>query len=493
MKRNKFSLSHYKLGTYNMGYLYPIAWYEALPGDTVQQQSSMLIRCAPLLAPVMHPVHVRIHHWFVPNRLIWEDWEDFITGGPDGNDASVTPKYAASTVTEGNLVNHMGVPAGTYGTPQYISILPFRAYNLIYNNFYRDQDLCTERTISLASGLDVTTSMDLEKVAWEKDYFTTARPWTQKGTEVNIPLQSTAPVISDGVGFPSFDISPGGLTDVALRKDSGGVNTNWDAGTTEAGKAKWNDPALVADLSSATGISINDLREALAIQRYMEARSKYGSRYSEYLAYLGVRPKDSRMQEPEYLGGGRQTIQFSEVLRTGNDAVSTDPIGEMKGHGISAMRSNRFRRFFPEHGIVMSLMSVVPKAIYADALPRKFNRTTKEMYFQKELQTIGEQSIPNAEIQCDHTSRAETFGYVPRYDEYRSHPSTICGEFESSLNYWHLARQFGSDQSLNSDFVECSPSDRIFAATGSDQLYIMANHSIQARRMLIKKAYSKVI
>lgn len=486
MKRSKFNLSHYKLLTGNMGNLIPITWYEALPGDTIQQATSMLARVSPLLAPIMHPVRIRLHHWFVPNRLIWEDFEDFITGGPDGTSLPEHPYISLASASEGSLHDYLGVPPDTYGANIQVSALPFRAYNLIYNEHYRDQDLITEKVIDTASGEDTTTDTDLLKVSWEKDYFTTCRPWELKGDEITIPFSGTAPVHGIGREGNTYGSSYGTIY------EAGGVTTSYSAGGSSSDLRVQQDPDntgfpnIKADLSAALGIPINDLRLALALQRYQEARAQYGSRYVEYLRYLGVKSSDARMNLPEYLGGGRQVIQFSEVLST--DGANT---GDLKGHGIAAMRTNRYRRFFEEHGIVMTLMSVVPKAVYSQSLHRAFSRQVKEDYFQRELQFIGEQEIPNKEVYVNHTSPADIFGYQARYDEYRYHPSTIAGEFRSTLDHWHMARIFGSDPALNQSFIEATPTDRIYASTATDQLYIMANHSIQARRMLAPRAKCK--
>lgn len=488
MKRNKFSLSHYKLLTMDMGELIPITWFEALPGDSIQHATSALIRVSPLLSPVMHPVRVRLHHWFVPLRLIWDDFEDFITGGPDGDDSTQVPYFYNTTINEGTLHDYLGIPPHAYGVNDWWSALPARAYNLIYNDHYRDQDLCSEVALSTASGVDATTSIAIQKVAWEKDYFTTARPWQQKGTGVTIPLGTTAPVVSSGDGIPQFDDTSGGSVRT-LKMKSSTVSADWSAAGAHTNlDAVWSNPKLQADLSSATGIDIADLRLALSIQRYQEARAKYGSRYVEYLRYLGVRSSDARLQSAEYLGGGRQIIQFSEVLQT---AEGVAPVASMKGHGIAALRSNRYRRFFEEHGIVMTLMSVVPKSIYSSAIHRGWNRDVKEDYFQRELQFIGEQEVPYREIQHNHTTPDDLFGYQARYDEYRYMPSSIAGEFRTSLNHWHYARIFGSDVALNNTFVEATPTKRVNASSGTDCLYVMANHSIQARRMLSRRAVSK--
>lgn len=493
MKRSKFSLSHYKLMSMKMGFLVPCGLVEVLPGDTFQHSTSALVRVAPLVAPVMHPVHVRVHHWFVPHRLVWDGWEDFITGGPDGlgNGASF-PRVGLSTTEAGvgTLADYLGVPPEIeLAADKEVSALPFRGYALIWNEWYRDQDLQPELTIDKTSGGDASTSTLLQRVAWEKDYFTSARPWTQKGPEVTIPLSGNAPVVPQGSpAYPTMSGDQDAATTVGVVSDSGLTlpgNTS--------GSAKWVNPALEADLSNVTAANINDLRLAMALQRYEEARARYGSRYTEYLRYLGVRSSDARLQRPEYLGGGKQTIQFSEVLQTGpNDPASGQIVGDLKGHGIGAMRSNRYRRFFEEHGYVFSLMSVKPRTMYTQGVARTWNRRVKEDFWQRELQHIGQQEILNKELYIQHSNQAGVFGYQDRYDEYRRMESSVAGEFRTeALDYWHLARTFGAEPVLNGSFVESVPTDRIFAdQSGADTLYVMAAHSIQARRMVAKTGTS---
>lgn len=491
MKRAKHSLSNYKLLSCDLGELVPVGITEVLAGDSIQQSTNALVRAAPLLAPVMHPVSVTIAHWFVPHRLIWDDWESFITGGSDGMDASVYPTIAmppATGAAVGSLADYLGVVPAVADLP--VSALPFRAYAMIFNEWYRDQDLVTPLVIDRTSGVDTTTSTALQNAAWEKDYFTAARPWEQKGPAITIPLGATAPVTSTGVAIKLSDATGGAVSNATVRYQIDGghekLATNPDL-TNNITTMFGNVTGLQADLSGVSAVTVNVLREALALQRYEEARARYGSRYIEYLAYLGVKSSDARLQRPEYLGGGKETIQFSEVLQTGE---GTDPVGTLRGHGISSMRSNRYRRFFEEHGYVVTLLTARPKAIYASGLARHWNRRTKEDFWQKELEHIGQQTILNKEVRAAHATPDGIFGYQDRYDEYRRTFSSIAGEFRTTLDHWHFARIFGSSPALNADFVKCVPTEDPFAIPSEDVLQIMAKHSIQARRLVCQTGTS---
>lgn len=437
-----------------------------------------------MTAPVMHNVQARIHHFFVPNRLTWTGWEDFITGGHDGMDTSVVPSTPVADHNVGDVPDYFGIP------PQRgvdWNQLPLWAYNLIFEEYYRDQDLVPSRTpgdISLAS------------IAWEKDYFTTARPWTQKGPDVTIPLGERADI--SGLGWAGSPGSNGGPFAV-----TGGTHEEFDeyADSADNGNsiAFRGDgegyPDIYADLSNATGADINDVRKAFAIQRYQEARARYGSRYTEYLRYLGVTPKDSRLQRPEFLGGGSTRLNFSEVLQTAPDNSDNVEfgVGDMYGHGIAAMRSNRYRRHIEEHGFVLTLMSVRPKTVYADGMPRQWLRQTKEDYFQKELSYIGQQAVYNNEVYADSADGMDTFGYQDRYAEYRTHPSQVTGEFRDQLDYWHMARHFDSPPALNETFVTCDPTKRIYNEQTQHPLWVKVNHKIAARRIVPRNANARVI
>ena len=490
MKRSKFSLSYHKLLTCEMGDMVPIGLTEVLPGDSMQQATSLLIRVSPQLAPIMHPVHARIHHWFVPHRLVWDDWEDFITGGPDGNDDSVFPTVSLPYgVNKGTLSDYFGVPPGFGGLS--VSALPYRGYALIFNEWYRDQDLQLPVAISKASGVGATTGTSLVQCSWEKDYFTSARPWPQKGDGVTISIGDTAPVKSTGAAVKFGNVSGAGTAGDVSTDGSG--NMQFQGVPAGSFVLEARDPTgYYADLSAATSISINDLREAFALQRFQEARARFGSRYTEYLRYLGVRSSDARLQRPEYLGGGKQTIQFSEVLQTGvtTDGDDQEGVGNLKGHGIGAMRSNRYRRFFEEHGYVISILSVRPKTIYAQGIPRHLSRRIKEDFFQKELQHIGQQEILKKEIYAGVADLNATWGYQDRYDEYRRCESGIAGDFRDTLDFWHYARLFAAAPTLNADFVECNPTKRVYAEQTTHPLWIMAHHSIQARRLVARSGSS---
>lgn len=496
MKRSKFDLSYGRLATFDMGQLVPVGLTEVLPGDTMQHGTNALLRAAPLSTPPMHHVVCRIHHWYVPHRVVFPEFEQFITGGADGNDATEFPTIDLSTVAEGSLADYLGVPPGFAGE---VSALPFRVYAKVWNENYRDQDLQTELVVDDGAGADTTTNTSLVNCCWEKDYLTTARPWEQKGDAVTLPLGTSAPVMTaasrlitgsqqgmtmayaSGGGLPSSDHT------LAVASNGGVFDDLVAAGASSSYVYPSN---LYADLSGATAADVNDLRLALSLQRYKEARARYGSRYTEYLAYLGVRSSDARLQRPEYLGGGKQALQFSEVLQTGSTTSAGDGVGQLYGHGIAGMRSNRYRKFFEEHGYVLSLAYVLPKSVYPQALARHWNRRTKEDFFQKELQHIGQQEVLMKEVYCLGADPDSVFGYQDRYDEYRRAESSVHGEFRTTLNDWHFARLLSSQPTLNSSFVSADPAKRPFQSQSTDVLYGRFYHQMVARRLLSQRGTS---
>lgn len=493
-KRSKLSLSNYHLSSMKMGYLVPVNCTEVLPGDTIQQSTGVFMRLAPMVAPVMHPVHMSIYHFYVPTRILWDDFENFITGGPDGADTTVPPQLSDITPVAGSLCDYLGLPLSG---PLTISALPLRAYGRIWNEFFRDQDLQEETSIGKETSSGVVTArssyksgLSVRRCSWAKDYFTTARPWPQKGPGITIPVDTPGTgelgIKITGNGAPTFSI-PSYPVPTATSFSTSGVlgYTSVD----EFNATNWKNPALKATVTGGSpgglgSIDVSSLRQAMAMQRFEEKRALFGSKYEDYLRLIGVRPQDSRLKNPEYLGGSSQTIQFSEVLQTGGDNV-----GALYGHGIAAMKTNRYRRFIPEHGFIMSLMLVRPIPVYTQGVDRMWTRQTKEDYWQKELQHIGQQEVLNREVYADGTDADNgVFGYQNRYDEYRRGVNKVSGEFRTNQDYWHMARIFESRPALNSSFVTCTPTDRIFQANeqNSDQLYCMIQNNILARRLVDK-------
>lgn len=481
IKRNKFSLSHKVTFSCDQGELVPCSLVEVLPGDIFRHSTSALIRLSPILAPIFSQLNVSVFQFFVPHRIVWDSWEDFITGGEDGQDNSAFPNITfASGVAVGSLGDYLGVVPGVNNIN--VSALPFRAYATIYNEWFRDQDLQTKLAVSKADGLDTTTSTVLKNINWEKDYFTSARPFEQKGPQVTIPIGTAAPVNTTAASGADISVySTLAAAQVRLNTPAGAYLTR---GPTTAVPQN-----LFADLSSVTGIPVTELRLALSLQRFEEISARYGSRYVEYLmSRFGVRSSDARLQRPELLARSKEVVQISEVLQT---AEGTNPVGELRGHGIAAMRSRRYLRFFEEHGYVMTLMAVQPKTMYVQGLARTWNRRDKYDFFQQETQHIGQQEILNKEIYAAAASPNGTFGWQDRYDEYRRQESRIAGEFRTSaLDFWHQARIFSSEPALNSAFVTSNPTERNFFVPSEDVIYVTANHSIQARRAISKRGTS---
>lgn len=505
-KRAKFNLSNFHNCTFKMGYLYPVNLTEVLPGDSIQLSTSVFLRLAPMVVPVMHPVYMHLSNFFVPSRILWDGFEDFITGGPDGTDTSVLPKLTLNVTNSpvGSLADAFGIPVQMLKDAKTFSVnsLPFIAYYMIWNEYFRDQDL--NEAIDLSTITGESSSLSLLRPSWAKDYFTTARPWPQKGPDVSVPVNLTA------AGEPSITatttISPSGVPTFQRYYDPAVVGslryTTYDGGniintTNLDDSVTWLDPALSAQtaINYTSGnpelgsVNINDLREAFALQRFEEHRSMFGSRYEDLLRYLGVRPQDARLQLPEYLGGFSAPVQFSEVLQTSSDADRSG-VGDMYGHGIGATKGRRIRRFIPEHGYIMSLLTVRPIPVYSQGLERLWSKENRFDFWQKEYEHIGQQEIRNSEVYADGDTAQDkaTFGYQNRYDEYRRGVNIITGEFRTNQDYWTMARIFASRPTLNGDFVSCMPTDRIFQVNeqNSDQCYAMVKNNIIAKRLVSK-------
>lgn len=487
-----FNLSHRVDFSGNMGKLLPVGIIDVVPGDRINHRVTALLRTQPLLAPVMHTCDVDLHVFFCPDRIIWDAATDFHSGGDDGLDATVAPTISSTAGTgwvKSTLSDYLGLPLGV--PAQSCSALPFRAYAKIYNEFYRDSQLQSELVISTASGVDTTTSTALVSPCWKRDYFTKARPNPQLGPDVTVPLTGDAPVTGIGVNNSA---AVTWAKDGAEVNQTGGITgtagDDWTyyqgSGSTLGAMIKQDGvtafPDIHADLSGVQAIDVRDLRELSAIQSYLERNNIWGGRYIEQvMSRFGVRVPDFRLDRPEYLGGAGTKFQFSEVLQT---AEGVDPVGEMRGHGIALQGSSRYKYKVVEHGWIMVLMSVRPKTQYMQGQHRMWNRETKYDYLIPELERIGEQAILNKELYAPHATPNGVFGYTPQYDEYRSIPSRVAGDFRDTLKYWHMAREFSSDPALNSTFVTANPTTRVFSATSEDQMYVTVNHDILAKRRL---------
>lgn len=511
LRRNTFNFNHEHLLTARAGKVIPVMCQEVHPGDVFQGSTSALIRLNPMARPVMHSLSYYFHTYFVPLRTIWEDYEKFMTKGKTGEERPIIPKISSGDdgFAVGSLADYMGLPTDVPDLE--VSAFPFRAYAKIWNYDFRDFDLQDEVIFSIASGPDTTTSTALLDACWGKDRFTRARPWTQRGNDVMLPLGLSAPVVGEG----SFDLSH---THGFLHESTSGAPRNLSftgSGGSGAGKSPQytgnsNDKAngsitnattplslsaadvadaLHVDLAEATGIDIRDLRLGLALQRAKERSARFGNRLRDYLLRsFNVVSSDARIDEPEYLGGGKNVIQMSEVLQT---AEGTDPVGNLRGHGIGAGGSNRYRRRFEEHGYVITLMVIRPKTMYIQGLHKMWTREVQEDYLQPEYQHIGDQPILNKEVYAEHSKPDDVFGFEPRYEELRSPVNYVSAQMRTVDADWHMARIFADDVALNGDFVKCNPTERVFMDTNVDPYVIRCFNNLRIHRYLDRNAMGK--
>lgn len=496
---NKFDLSHERKMSMNMGWLTPIMCEEVIPGDKFRVKSEVFMRLAPMLSPVMHRCDAYVHYFYVPTRIIWEDFQEFITGGKDGLAAPVWPNITINQegVTDGywkngGLSDYMGLPtfpqSATVTSSLSVSALPFRAYFKIWYEFFRDQNLDTTTDISLASGNiafadpEYGKLLSMRKRCWEKDYFTSALPFAQRGAPVTMPISGTASVtykstsdVKTAAGVPAtgdVQAASGDLTD--------GVNDLRIENIDEV------------SMDNAT-TTINDLRTAVRLQEWLEKNARGGARYIEQLlSHWGVVGDDARLQRPEYLGGGKSPVVISEVVSTFQDDVS-EPQGNMAGHGISVGNSNMFRKRFKEHGFVIGLLSVLPRTAYQQGVHRKWRRTTKLEYPWPEFANLGEQAIQNWELLYDtqDPDYGGTWGYQSRYAEMKYGCSSVHGDMRGNLDYWHMGRIFDYDPGdgappLDQFFMESDPTHRIFPVTDENvhKLYVQVFNKVDALRPL---------
>lgn len=482
-----FDLSHERKLSCKMGSLIPVYLQEVLPGDFFKVKTELMMRLAPMIAPVMHRVNVYVHYFYVPNRIVWPgdetvpSWQQFITGGKLGTAVPTMPvmtpttDYQEADTQPGTLWDYLGLPpVALDSAPPYApapNALPFRAYQQIWNDYYRDPNLTDPIAIS-----DNAECIHLRSRSWEKDYFTSALPWPQRGPDVSVPVEFN--YSDESTAYYGAGAAPV-VSAAALGTNAAGEILNPaspGAGTVQIQNL---DP-------DAIDVSINDLRISSAIQRWLEKNARGGYRYVEQLlTHFGVRSSDARLQRAEYLGGGRQPIVISEVLNT--TGTEEAPQGNMAGHGYSVGTTNSFKHRFEEHGYVMGIMSVLPRTAYQQGIPRHFNRKEKLDYYFPEFANLGEQEILNQELYYNQASQANsfaTFGYQQRYAEYKYGLSSVHGDFKFNLDFWHMGRIFDSPPSLNETFVTSNPTNRIFAVENEDNqnLWVQIYNDVKARR-----------
>lgn len=490
--RSLFDLSYEKFMTADLGYLYPVMCDEVVPGDFIQLGAEAILRMMPMVAPLPHEINMYVHYFFVPYRILWNaewngltsqtgTWEEFISGGYDGADSSAIPKWDPSDTTIGTLWDYLGFPTTAAGALDPAGCHPIdfprRAYNVIYGEYYMDQNLqLTEDTILE----EVYDNTSLKRRNWEKgDYFVSALPWQQRGTSPSLPIAGTSSATWDSAYFST---NAGLSANMAI--GSAPIWQTTAAAYTTALQTILNDNEI--DLSSASTFDIADLRLAFQIQRWLEANARSGVRYTEFLkAHFGVSPRDDRLQRPEYIGGMKMPVIVSEVLQTESSDAST-PQGNLAGHGIGVSQKYCGKYNVQEFGLIMGIMSIMPKLGYASqGINKQWLRDTKYDFYFPEFANLSEQAILNCEIfvtDGNQTTNETIFGYQGRYNEMRSKENMVCGLMRTDFDYWHLNRIFASVPTLNSSFVTCTPDTRFLAAETEPACMVRFGNLIKAYR-----------
>lgn len=503
IQRSVFDRSHDYKTTMDAGYLIPFFVDEVLPGDTFKLRVNAFVRLNTLIAPFMDNVFMDTFFFFVPTRLVWDNWQRFCgeqKNPGDSTDFLIPSLSGTNTFTNGSIFDYMGLPTGVSIDPANtpINALPFRAYNLIYNEWFRDENLIDSIPVSTGDGPDAPSDYNLRKRAKRHDYFTSCLPWPQKGPSVDISLTGEAPVYGNGLGlgFMSHSFHTFGLISnsvdgskegrpqlhpYAIGKPVGEIvaPTGFADGEYRV-TGVTTDPSssgLVAGLSSVSAVSINDLRQAFQIQKFYEKWARGGSRYTETLRVMfNVISPDARLQRPEYLGGTHSRVNVVPTAQTSStDSVS--PQSNLSAFGVLGDSAHGFNKSFVEHGYVIGLVCLRADITYQQGLNRMWSRRQLFDFYWPTLAHLGEQVVYNKEIYTQGTADDNgVFGYQERYAEYRYKPSMITGKLRSTdpqtLDVWHLAQKFDTLPKLNQDFIEENPPiNRVIAVQNEPQFF----------------------
>lgn len=480
-----------------MGELVPVALIETVPGDKFSIEANALVRFQPLIAPVMHRIDCTIHYWFVPKRIMWSGWEAWIVGDPDAEEHPYVtlPSTADDWNDYGTLGDYLGLPTPDDVTApdinEVVSAFPFAAYQMVWNEFYRDQNLQNDLFPGavLQDGDNTSQGSTLNSLrlrAWEHDYFTSCLPFAQKGQAVSLPIGASVVEVVD----PTVPGMVGTFRDSTSNSATTGDVENLAAtGSTVAGQPVYYDPQGTL-VTGATETTINELRRAYALQRWLEKNARGGTRYAEHiLMHFGVKSSDARLQRPEYITGSKSPVMVSEVVATATNSTEIIPQGNLAGHAISVNAGNRGSYFCEEHGYIIGVMSVMPKTAYRQGIAKHWRKIADPtQHYWSDFAHIGEQEVLKSELMAYIDHAEPTFGYIPRYAEYKYEASRVSADMKASLGFWTFGRVFGTAPALNEDFIQCVPTNDPFAVTAdeTDHLICHVYNKIGGSRLMPK-------